>query len=1021
MILSKTGVNRPVFTIMLFLAIFLFGIISYLMLPKDVFPEIELPALTVSTVYPGASAEEVEEHVTAELEEVLAGTGNLINMTSESKDNVSFITLQFDWDTNLEEVMGTVRDFINLKERDLPDGAETPVVMRVDTDMFPVLIYGVNAVENFDNLGRIIDDKVINALNRAPGVGALINMGEPRSEIKIDIDPYKQKAYNLSINQIAQAVKSENVTVPAGNIVAGKSDLSVTTPGDFKSLFDISNTLITLHDGKPVRLSDIALITRGLKEADEVARINSRNGVGIFVMKQSGANTLEVVEAVRKEMENIMPVLPEDVSVEELMDNSELVVVSIDNLFRTIFFAAIFVIIVVLIFLREIRSSLIIIITIPFSLIVAFIYMYFAGFTVNIFSLLSIAIAIGMVIDNAIVVLENITRHIENGVSPKQAAIFGTREMGLAITAATLTTIAIFVPLLFMSGVVGIIFKQLAVLTAVTLLASLFTALFLTPMLSSKLIKKQNKNNSSYFFRISESFFNSIESFYVKLLNFAVYHKTVVISIVILVFATSLYLTKYIGTDYIPVFDAGDVSTVVETRIDASSEETLKITNQIEDIFREEIPELRSLYSITGQSREGILGSVGFREGRNITTVFGRLVLPEERDRSSEEIAEIIRKRIGEIPEVEVYTTTGGSLISAAILGNISPIEIKVTGHNLDLINEVALDVESRLRQMRNINNIESTVDRGKPELRVILDKDKAASVGLNTAMASMQIRHSLYGADGGTVNFEGENIPINIRYPEHYRNSVDNVQNIMLSTLTGTTVPLGLVSKIEEGIGRLEIRREMRQRVAYISADAYGISLGEAANLVNEELDKMDVPEGIGVEIGGQVTEQQEAFGDMYIIFIIGLILVFMVMASQFESLKNPFIIIFTIPLSITGVILAFLVTGLTLSVVTFLGVIMLIGIVVNNGIVLVDYTNLLIKRDVPFIEAVIQAGRNRLRPVLMTSFTTILAMIPMALSTGIGSEIWSPLGVTVIGGLMVSTLFTLVFIPVLYVVFNK
>ncbi len=1022
MILTRTGVNRPVFTIMLFLAIFLFGIISYFMLPKDVLPEIEMPALTVATVYPGASAEEVEEQVTAELEEVLAGTGNLRNIYSQSKENVSFITLQFDWHTDLEEAASTVRDYIGFKERDLPAEAEKPVVMRVDTDMFPVLIIGVNAVENFENLGQIIDENIANAINRAPGVGALIVMGEPRKEVSIEIDPLKQKAYNLSISSIAQALRSENITIPAGSIIAGKSDLSVTVPGDFKSLSDISNTLITVFDGKPVRLSDIASIRLGLQEPNEVARVDTKSGVGIFVMKQSGANTLEVVDAVREELAHIKPLLPDDVTIQELMDNSELVIFSINNLFRAIFFAALFVIIVVLFFLREIKSSLIIILTIPFSLIVAFIYMYFAGFTVNIFSLLSLAIAIGMVIDNAIVVLENITRHIENGVPPMQAAIFGTREMGLAITAATLTTIAIFVPLIFMTGVVGIIFRQLAILTSITLLTSLFTAMFLTPMLCSRLLTKRNdkaKNNSLN--RLSEKFFISIESIYLKLLNYSLYHKTVVIASVFIIFIFSLLLTRLIGTDYIPEFDAGDVSVLSETRIDASTDETLKITKKIEDIFREEVPELRSLYSLTGQSEEGILGTVGFREGKNISTIFGRVELPEDRDRSSEEIAEVLRKRVGEIPEVEVHTTTGGSLISAAVMGNIKPVEVRITGHDLDMISQVAREIENRLNQLARISNVESTIDRGKPELRIVLDKDKAASVGLNTALASIQIRQSLYGAQGGNIKLDNENIPINIRYPIEYRGSVGDIGNIMISTLTGTQIPLNLISSIEEGMGRLEIQRENRQRAVYVSAGAHEVSLGEAVEIIMGELEQIDIPDGVNIEIGGQAAEQQEAFQNLYLIFIIGLVLVFMVMASQFESLKNPFIIIFTIPLSIIGIILAFLITGLTLSVVTFLGIIMLIGIVVNNGIVLVDYTNLLIKRDIPFMEAVVQAGKNRLRPVLMTSFTTILAMIPMALSKGMGSEIWSPLGVTIIGGLVISTMVTLVLIPVLYVVFNR
>jgi len=578
------------------------------------------------------------------------------------------------------------------------------------------------------------------------------------------------------------------------------------------------------------------------------------------------------------------------------------------------------------------------------------------------------------------------------------------------------------VPLIFMGGLVGIIFRQLAILTAITLLASLFVALFLTPMLSSRLLRQSTEKNKKHFInKVSENFFNSIENLYLRILKYSIYHKTIVVAIVLVIFASALFLTRFIGTDYIPEFDAGDVSALIETRIDASPEAMLELTKKVENIFLEEIPEIRTLYSLAGQSAEGILGTVGFREGKNVVTVFARIALPEERERTSEEVAEIIGKRIAEIPEVEVYTTTGGSLLSAAVMGNIKPIEMKITGYDLDSLNRVAIDIEKTLQNMQDITNVESTIDRGKPELRVILDKDKVTATGLNTAFASRQIRHSLLGAGGGNINIEGENIPINIRYPERYRNAIQHLDNVMLSTLTGDQIPLNLVSEIEEGWGRFEIRREMRQRAVYVSASPHHVSLGEAADMVRNELKTIDMPNGVHMEIAGQVEEQKEAFQNLYWIFLFGLILVFMVMASLFESFKNPFIIIFTIPLSIIGIILAFLVTGLTLSVITFLGIIMLIGIVVNNGIVLVDYTNLLIKRDIPFIDAIVQAGRNRLRPVLMTSFTTILAMIPMALSTGMGSEIWSPLGVTIIGGLMISTIITLVLIPVLYVAFNR
>lgn len=1021
--LPSLGVRHPIMTVMIFLGLFLFGTLAYQLLPRDVLPDIEMPVLTVVTVYPGASAADVEENITKVLETTLAGISNLENITSQSKENVSFITLQFGWGSNLDEKANSARDLLEFSQRYLPAEAQRPIVMRINSDMFPVIIYGVNAVESYNDLGRIVDEEVSNALRRADGVGALLVLGKINKQIHVELDPHKMKAYNLSVAQVATAIKTENVNIPAGNIIEGMDDLAVSIPGDFTSIDQLEQTPLSSFTGNTIYLSDIASISEGIRDKHEIARLEGETGIGIFVQKQAGANTLEVVNAVREQVEQIKPHLPADVTIEELMDNSELVVYTLRNLNSTILFVAIFVILVVIFFLRKWRSSLIIILTIPFSLIVAFIFMYLGGYSVNIFSLMSLAIALGMVIDNAIVVFENISRHIENGVPPKQAAIIGTREMGGAITAATLTTIAVFFPLLFLDGIVGIMFRQLAVITSITLLASLFTALFLTPMLSSILIKspKAIKSGKNKFFEFSEKFFTLMERFYMATLNAALNKRLLVVIIALIIFSGSLLLTRVIGTDYIPDFDAGDLSAVVETRVGASTEETIKLTKKIESIFREEVPEIRSLYSLTGQSEEGILSSVGFREGKNVTTVFARIVQPEDRDRSSDEIADILRKRIAELPEVEDYVVSGGSLLSAAVLGNIRPIELKILGYDIDQLNEMAVQIQDSMEATGYFANIQSSTDRGKPELQVNVDRDKASLLGLNTAMLSMQIRQSLYGLSAGNMSIDDEDVEIWLRYAKKFTSSADDLKSIMLSTLHGTQIPLGLVADIEEGRGVLEIKRENQQRVVYIKAEPQGISLGGATEVLKEEIDKMDISPEVQLEFGGQVSEQTESFRSLYVMFVIGLLLVFMVMASQFESLKNPFIIIFTIPLSVTGVIIAFYLTGLTLSAVTFLGVIMLLGIVVNNGIVIVDYTNLLRSRGLDVRDAIKNAGNSRLRPVLMTSFTTMLGMLPMALSKGVGSEIWSPLGVTIIGGMLVSTMITLILIPVIYSFFNK
>jgi HAE1 family hydrophobic/amphiphilic exporter-1 len=625
-----------------------------------------------------------------------------------------------------------------------------------------------------------------------------------------------------------------------------------------------------------------------------------------------------------------------------------------------------------------------------------------------------------MVIDNAIVVLENITRHIENGVPPKQAAIYGTREMSLPILAATLTTISVFIPLAFLDGVVGIMFRQLALITAVTLLASLFTALLLTPMLSAQMLSLPKKKNNR-FFEFSERIFFAAENTYSKLLNISLMNKKIIALILLFIGVITVWMGKSTGTDYIPEFDAGDLSVVFETRVGSSTEQTLQTTREVENIFKEEVPEIRNLYSLTGQSDAGLLSSVGFREGKNVSTVFARTVMPEKRERTSKEMAEKIRKRLMEIPEIQNFSVSGGSLISSAVLGNVKPIQIKVTGKHLDQINKIAQTITDSLSHANFLTDVENTVDRGKPEFRIITDRYKTADMALNPAMVAIQIRQSIFGQQAGQWNENGNYIPINLRYSKQYRDTEESLENILITNMRGNNVYSGQIAHIEYGTGSTEIKREDQQRIVYISTDLENISLGDAAGKVENMVNNIKTPQGIQIHLSGQIEEQRESFSDLYMMFAIGFFLVFMVMASQFESLKHPFVILFAIPFTFTGVIAAFWITNLTLSVVTFLGVIMLLGVVVNNAIVLVDYTNLLRKRGINLNEAVREAGKNRLRPVLMTSFTTILGMIPLSLSTGIGSEIWAPLAVTMIGGLLFSTLVTLILIPVVYLAVNQ
>ena len=1020
--LPEIGVKRPVATVMLFVAIIMLGLVSLKMLPLDIMPEMEFPSITIITIYPGASANEVEEQVTKPLETILSAAEHLSEIKSTSKENVSFIQLSYSWGSDVTSAANNARDLIELTKTKLPQAAHQPIIYKINSSMMPVLAYAVNAGVNYNGIENIVEEDIATVLRKVDGVGTVVYLGQPEREIKVSVNPQRLSAYGLSATQISTMLKADNISVPAGNINMGVYDFSVRVPGKFETVEEIGNTVLKAFNGQVIRLKDVAKVEDTFMEKEAFARNRTGEGVALMIQKQSGSNTVAVVNAVRAKMAEIQKTLPSDIQVHEIISTDEVVTQSVNNLTSSIWYALVFVTLVVLMFLREWKSSLIIFITMPVSLISAFIAMYAMGYTINIFSLMALVIAIGMVVDNAIVVLENITQHIEKGSKPKQAAIFGALEMGMAIAASTATTLVVFLPMLFMGGIVGIMFKQLAILTSVCLIVSLFTALTLTPMLSSKLLKEAPRNGKkqhrSKFYAASEKVFTKIENGYKLLLGWVVFHKSLTIVIAFAVFVLTMIVGKNIGTDYIPDFDAGTVSVVFETEVGTSARQTDSISQQILQIMLEDIPEIanEAAVSIAGQTKTGALTTVGFKEGKNVGTVLCHLTPPDKRDRTAAEIAGAIRDRVESIPQIEKCRVQGGSALAAAVTGNKRPIEIIVSGNDFNQLNAVASDLQEKMQTEKAFTDVATTVDPGKLEVQVIVDKEKASQMALNTAMVGMQVRQNLYGAESGDFSEDGNDYGIVVQYAPEHRNEVNKLKEMQVSNLLGQQIPLSAIADIVESLGPLEIQRQSQQRYVKTTADLNGVSLGEATKTAQEIIDNTEIPDGISVEIGGQVNDQKSSFSSLFLIFFLGIALVYMVMAAQFESMKDPFIILFAIPFTLVGVILAFFVTGITLSVTTFIGLIMLVGIVVNNGIVLVDYTNMLRKRNYPLRDAVMEAGRSRLRPVLMTSLTTILGMLPMAVSNGMGREMYAPLGITIIGGLLVSTLVTLLLVPAMY-----
>lgn len=1021
--ISHSSVKRPVTVLMIFTGLIIFGLLAFIKLKMDVLPDVEYPALTVITVYPGASAEDVEQQVTKLLEKKLSGVSKLRSLTSTSKENVSLIRMEFDFGSEIGEATNDVREAMDLVKKFLPSIAYDPYIVKINSAMMPVIIYGVSAQENSSTLKKIIDDRIESRLKQVEGVGSLLTVDAPEREIEIVIDPLKLKSYGISISTLSKLLETQNISVPGGSVKTGGMDLAVRIPVEFESVDEIKDLPITAFDGAVIKLGSIAQVNDTIKDTDSVCRANGHNAALLMVQKQTGANTLEVAEKIRAEVEEIRKVVPADVKIEELINSSELISVSINNLGRSAVFAAFLVMMVVFLFLREWRGSLIVILTIPFSMLTGLIFMYLLGYTINIFSLMALSITLGMVVDNTIVVFENITRHIDEGARPAEASIFGAGEMKAAISASTWTTVAVFIPLAFISGIVGLLFKQLAFIASITITASLICALTFAPMLSSVMLKRRDKTQKrGVLFRKSEELFIKVEKGYESILYFALKHKFAMILSILLIFVLTLWAGKNTGTDYIPEFDMGDIIATVELETGVSSDKTAQIAGEIEDIVKKNInsDDIRTIYTVAGQTESGLLSLFGFTEGKNISNIIVKIVNSDQRDYHVKEAAAIIRSEIEKIPEVQSFSMTAGSLLQGAILGMNKPLELKITGNDLEKINKASDDLKTLLSTEKYIEDLESSIDKGKPELKIKLNRERLAALGLNAGIVAMTVRQSLYGADAGEFKQDNDEYGIVMRYDKKSRDEVSDLKNIMITTMTGEHITLGAVSTIEESSGSLKILHDSQSRVVYLRGGLKDISMGEAVERVKKLLEKQEIDPDVLVEIGGQYKDQQSTFSDMYLLFIISLFLIFAIMASQFENLRDPFIIMFTVPLTITGVIWAFILTDSTLSAVTFVGIIMLLGIVVNNGIVLVDYTNLLRARGLKFSDAIAKAGRHRLRPVMMTAMTTIIGMVPMAVSTGPGSEIWKPLGITVIGGLTVSTVITLVLIPCIYSVFH-
>ena len=1020
MSLYEGSVKRPIMTSLVFLAVVIFGLFSLQKLPIDLYPDIETNTLMVMTAYPGASAADVENNVSRPMENVLNTVSNLKHITSKSRENISVITMEFEFGEDIDVLTNDVRDKLEMVKSSLPDDAESPIIFKFSTDMIPIVLLSVQAEQSLPALYKILDDGVANPLARIGGVGTVSISGAPQREVQVYVDPIRMEAYNLSIETVSAIIAAENKNIPGGNFDVGTETYAVRVEGEFKDAKQMEQIVVGSYDGKNIYLKDVARVVDSVEERAQLTYNNGVQGAMIVIQKQTGANSVQISDKVMKALPDLQAALPSDVKLGIIVDTSDNIRNTISSLANTVRDALIFVGIVVFVFLGRWRSTVIILITIPLSLIASFIYLAITGSTLNIISLSSLSIAIGMVVDDAIVVLENVTTHIERGSEPKQAAVHGTNEVAISVIASTLTLLAVFFPLTMVPGMMGVMFHELGWMVTIIMIISTASALSLTPMLCSQLLKLNPKHSKMFdvLYGPIQKALDALDVAYAKLLDWSVRHRKTVVFAALSFFVLSMVLVKYVGTEFFPTSDDGRIGVTIETPIGTRTEISRDLALRVQQEWTKKYPEIKVLNFTVGQAdTDNIFASMS-DNGTHIISFNINLSDPGDRERGVVEICEMMREDLAAIPEIKKYqVNVGGS--RGQSMGGQSTLDVEVYGYNFDETDRVATELKERLSKVKGMADI--TISRGdyQPEYQIDFDREKLALNGLNLSTAASYVRNRINGSIQSKYREDGEEYDIRVVYAPEYRQNVDAIENILVYNNQGKGVRIRDIGTVVERFAPPTIERKDRERINTVQGVIAGESMDKVVAGTREQIAQMDIPQGVTIKLAGSYEDQQESFGDLMTLMVLIILLVFIVMAAQFESLTYPFIIMFALPFSFSGVFMALFMTGTTMNVISMIGMIMLVGIVVKNGIVLVDYINLNRERGSSIIHSVVTGGKSRLRPVLMTTLTTILGMVPMAIGGGQGSETWQPMGISVIGGLTVSTLLTLVLVPVLYCMF--
>ncbi len=1015
--ITESSIRRPVTTILISLVLVLFGVISISRMPVDIFPQVTLPSVIIVTTYPGAGPLEVEAEITKPLEQRVGTISNLKEITSRSLENISIIQLQFAWGTNLDAVAADVRDRLDMAVAQLPEAASRPFVLKLDASMMPILQIGLYGDVDPLTLRDAAED-LADGLQRVPGVASAIVAGGTKRQLQVKIDIQKLAATGISVDMLNQTLKAQNLNYPAGTVLDNGKEYLIRLIGEYDTPEAVKNTLVGMKGTNPILLKDIAQVTWGAEEQLTVARYNGEKCIFVIVQRRPDANTVRVATAARQTLEELSKTLPTGINAQILYDSSREITRSINNVFINLLLGSILAIMVLFIFLRRIRATAFVAFAIPLSVFFALFFMFLLGFSINILSMAGLAIAVGMVVDNGIVVFEAIFRYREEGEEQFRAASAGTNEVGMAITASTLTTVVVFLPLLLVRGLMQVFFRELVWAVVGALGASLVIALTLIPTLTSRYLPPPKVETDRGIRKWSEQFYRRLESSYEMFIGWALNHRLLVISSAIALLVFSIGLIPFIGREFFPAqesqFHTLSVEMPVGTDLNTTDWAVSKLENYILRKWHDDIQGV-TVQLGSGTGFQAVFGGV---TGSHTGTV--NLILKPRRQRkhSLAEIDRAIRTFATQIPGLRVRVTDRSF---TAIAGIGTGIEIDITGYDLLTADSLTRQVIRAIETIPGLVDLKSSREPGKPELQLIVDRQKAALYGLTPYQIGSALRTKVQGNKASTFRLNGREYDILIRLPVEQRDELIDILGINITT-PGGPVPLKNLVTIRTGTGPMELERKNNQRVVRITARSEGTSPGQLAQKIARAIETISVPPGFKIQLSGSYKEMTTTFRDFTLVLVIAVILVFVVMASQFESLRDPFIIMFTMPFAIIGVVWTLFITRTTISVISLLGVLILVGIVVNNGIVYIDYTNQLRrKQGLELLTAVKEAGRVRLRPILMTSLTTIFGMLPLAFQIGEGAELWSPLGRAIVGGMLFSTFLPLIFIPVLYTIFES